>query len=186
MAIYAGARDLSGLAIGTHQFIVLTFTNSFPPQTIGYSKVSTKALGGGVRGIVIGAQNRGNLAVEFFEAGDLSAAMEYFGGKKTKWYKSDYDAELREVKYGSVPELEAKRRVIKLIDSYLLNQKIDPIKYPTAGLGVNSNSWAQSVIEYSGGKVDGDMKGADISNSKRVPRAYFQAVCPSKSRVKVN
>jgi hypothetical protein len=73
-----------------------------------------------------------------------------------------------------------------LIDSYLLNQKIDPIKYPTAGIGVNSNSWAQSLIEYSGGKVKGDMKGADISNSKRVPRTYFQAICPIKRRVKVN
>ncbi len=63
---------------------------------------------------------------------------------------------------------------------------MDPIKYPTAGIGVNSNSWTQSVIEYSVGKVDGDMKGADISNGKRVPRTYFQAICHSKPRVKVN
>ena len=58
-----------------------------------------------------------------------------------------------------------KKRILSLIENYILNQTTDPIRYPTAGFGVNSNSWAQSVIEYSGGKVTSDMKGLDISNS---------------------
>jgi len=186
MAVYVGARDLSGLAIGTHQFIVLTYEHPLPLQNIAFSQVTTKLLGGNTRGIVIGAQNRGNLAVEFFEKGDLTAAMEFFGGIETKWHKSDYDTQLMEVDCGSLPDPEAKRRVLNLIESYLLNQRNDPIKYPTAGLGVNSNSWAQSVIQYSGGKVSGDMKGFDISNSKRVPSTYFKAVCLNKPRVQVN
>jgi len=186
MAIYVGARDLSGLAVGTHQFIVITYQNPIFPLNIGLSKIPTKQLGGGVRGIVIGAQNRGTLAVEFFEKGDLTAAMEFFGSVETKWHTPDYDAQLIKVKYDSMPEQEAKRRVISLIDSYILNQTTDPIRYPTAGFGVNSNSWAQSVIEYSGGKVSGDMKGLDISNSKRVPRTYFMPFCTSKPRIKVN
>ncbi|MCG7567103.1 hypothetical protein MHM95_12510 [Pseudoalteromonas sp. CnMc7-15] len=186
MAIYVGARDLSGLAIGTHQFIVITFENPTPPLQIGLKKVAAKPLGRGVRGIVIGAQNRGKLVAEFHEKGDLTAAMEYFGGVETNWHTSDYDAQLIEVGYGNLPEQEAKRRVINLIGNYILNQTVDPIKYPTAGFGVNSNSWVQSVIEYSGGNVDGDMKGFDISNSKRVPRTYFMPFCPVAPRVKVN
>jgi len=186
MAIYVGARDLSGLVVGTHQFIVITYENPIPPLKIGFSSVPAKMLGKGVRGIVIGAQNRGKLAVEFYEKGDLTAAMEFFGGIETKWHTSDYDTQLIKVEYGLVPDQEAKRRVINLIENYILNQKTDPIRYPTAGFGVNSNSWAQSVIEYSGGKVSGDMKGLDISNSKRVPRTYFMPFCTVKPRIKVN
>lgn len=145
MAIYVGARDLSGLVVGTHQFIVITY-----------------------------------------EKGDLTAAMEFFGGIETKWHTSDYDTQLIKVQYGSVPEQETKIRVINLIENYILNQATDPIRYPTAGFGVNSNSWTQSVIEYSCGKVSGDMKGLDISNSKRVPRTYFMPFCTAKPRIKVN
>lgn len=76
--------------------------------------------------------------------------------------------------------------MIRLIENYILNQKLDPIRYPTVGLGVNSNSWDQSVIEYSGGKVNGNMKGFDVSNSKRVPRTYFMPFCTLQPRIKVN
>ena len=119
MAIYVGARDLSGLAVGTHQFIVITYENPIPPLKIGVSKVPAKLLGKDVRGIVIGAQNRGKLAVEFYEKGDLTAAMEFFGGVETNWHTSDYDTQLIEVEYGSVPEHEAKRRVVNLIGNYI-------------------------------------------------------------------
>lgn len=42
MAIYVGARDLSGLAVGTHQFIVITYDNPTPPLSIGLSKISIR------------------------------------------------------------------------------------------------------------------------------------------------
>lgn len=84
MSIFVGARDLSGLVIGTHQFIVITFENPTPPLDIGFSKIPIKQLGEGVRGVAIGAQNRGKLVTEFHEQGDLTAAMEYFGGVETK------------------------------------------------------------------------------------------------------
>ena len=186
MGIYVGARDLNGVAIGTHQFIVLTYEHPIAPLTIGNKQVSTRILGHGTRGIVIGAQNRGDLVVEFFEENDFSAAMEHFGGKEAKWYKSDFSAELKKVSYGSVPEPEAKRRIFHLVGAYLLNQTISPIRYLTIGFGVNSNSWVQSVVEYSGGKVDGDMFGLDISQDKRIPHTYFEAVCPKDARPQVN
>lgn len=117
MTIYVGARDLSGLAIGTHQFIVITFENPTPPLKMAFSNIPVKMLGNDVRGIVIGAQNRGKLAVEFYEKGDLTAAMEFFGGVETKWHTSDYDAQLIKVEYDSLPEQEAKKRILSLIEN---------------------------------------------------------------------
>ncbi|WP_276319721.1 hypothetical protein [Pseudoalteromonas sp. CO325X] len=40
MAIYVGTRDLSGLAKGTHQFIVLAFESPTPPLQIGLKMVA--------------------------------------------------------------------------------------------------------------------------------------------------
>lgn len=90
------------------------------------------------------------------------------------------------MKFTSLSKNEAKKRIIRLIENYIFNQKTDPIRYPTLGIGVNSNSWAQSIIEYSGGTVNSNMTGLDISNSKRVPRTYFDGICPILPREKVN
>lgn len=186
MPVYICARDLSGLAIGTHQFIVIANKGALAPRKIGFETIHAKALGKGHYGIVIGAQNRGKLKVEFFENGDFTAAREHFGGIKTHWYKPDYDAEVHQVKFAGVSDKMAMDKVIMRIESYLLNQSQDPIRYPTAGLGVNSNSWAQSVIEYAGGKGLQDFDGFDVSNTKRIPRTYFEPVCLPTARPKVN
>ena len=186
MPVYIGARDLSGLAIGTHQFIVIAKHGAFAPRQIGFNTIHARPLGKGHYGIVIGAQNRGNLKVEFFEKGDFTAAQEHFGAVQTHWYKSDYDAELYQVRFNSLSDKQAIDKVILRIESYLLNQSQDPIRYPTAGLGVNSNSWAQSIIEYAGGKGMQDFKGLDVSNTKRIPKTYFEPICLPTARPRVN
>jgi len=186
MAVYIGARDLSGIPFGTHQFIVITGRDRLTPRDIGFEKVSAKFLGKDTYGIVIGAHNRGNLAVEFFESADFEAAQEFFGGKKTKWYSSDFDAELHKVDFGNTPGSVAANLVLFRISAFLINQSMDRIPYPSGGLGYNSNSWAQSVIEYSSGKGVEDFKGLDVSNSKRIPRIYFEPVCTVKPRPRLN
>ena len=165
---------------GTHQFIVIA--GSLSPTKFGNKTWSPRSLGN-VNGFVIGAQNRGKLVVELFQISDEEAAMEYFGGIKTKWFKNDYDTEINLVKFS---DDHGTSRVIELIDNYILNQIQSPIKYPTAGLGTNSNSWAQTVIELAGGKVEGDMSGIDVSNDKRIPKTYFEAFCPVRPRPRVN
>ena len=186
MTIYVGARDLSGLPIGTHQFIVITFPNQ-QLIMIGKRVYVAKLLGPKVYGIVVGAQNRGTLNVEVFEKADTLAAQEYFGGVKKVWYKSDFDTQMNIVKFNdSELSLHHERKMVSLIDAYHTNQTLDPIRYPTAGAGFNSNSWAQSVIEYSGGKVESNMKGLDIFHKYRIPKTYFIPYCPSEPRVKLN
>jgi len=186
MTIYVGARDLSGLPIGTHQFIVITYS-SRQSIMIGRRVYVTRLLGPKVHGIVIGAQNRGTLNVEVFEKADTLAAQEHFGGVKKVWHKSDYDTEMKIVKFnGSEFSLHHERKLVSLVDAYFINQTLDPIRYPTAGAGFNSNSWAQSVIEYSGGKVGSNMKGLDIYHKRRIPETYFIPYCPSEPRVKLN
>lgn len=186
MTVYVGARDLNGLPVGTHQFIVIT---SATPQAIviGGRAVLSRTLGPNVYGIVIGAQNRGSLKVEAFESADTLAAREYFGGLEKKWYESDYDAELHIVKFNAASvSPSGERKLISLIDAYLINQILDPIRYPTAGAGFNSNSWAQSVIQYAGGTAPSNMAGLDIFHHRKIPETYFLPYCPAKPRVKLN
>ena len=186
MTVYIGARDLNGLPVGTHQFIVITFNS---PQTIilGGKAVSARTLGPKTHGIVIGAQNRGSLNVEAFEVADTLAAREFLGGLEKKWYESDYDAELHIVRFnGTAISPYGEKKLISLINAYITNQILDPIRYPTAGAGFNSNSWAQSAIKYAGGVAPSNMRGLDIFHHRRIPETYFLPYCPSKPRVKLN
>jgi hypothetical protein len=158
MSIYVGARDLSGLPFGTHQFVVITYS-SRKSIKIGRRVYETKLLGHNVYGIVIGAQNRETLKVEMFEGADTLAAQEHFGEAKKTWYKSDYDTEMQLVKFnGSELSLEHESKLISLVDAYLINQSLDPISYLTAGAGYN----------------------------RRISETYFTPICPSKPRVKLN
>jgi hypothetical protein len=186
MSVYIGARDLSGVPLGTHQFIVLHFSEPQFPIHISGMVYHTKYLGDGHYGVVIGAQNRGSLVVEIAEKGDLLATREYFGAANTSIFKPDFSSQLRLVDYGTVPDAEAKRRVMQLATNFRLNQAISPIPYPFMGLGYNSNSFVQSLIRHSGGNVDTNMNGWDVSHDKVIPKTYFEAQCPVKPRPTLN
>lgn len=135
---------------------------------------------------MIGAHNKSNLAVEYFERSDYKATLEYFDKKKVRFYKSDYDTEIIKVDFSKKNEQTVIREIFSLVSAYHLNQSIDKIKYPPVGLGFNSNSWAQTVIELAGGKVKSDLKGFDIANEKRIPKTYFLPHCPVKKRPIIN
>ena len=106
-----------------------------------------------------------------FEGADTLAAQEHFGEAKKTWCKSDFDTEMQLVKFkGAELSLEHESKLISLVDAYLINQSLDPISYPTAGAGYNSNSWAQSLIQHAGGKVKENMTGLDIK------KGYGQAL----------
>ncbi len=190
MPIYLGARDLNGVFVGTHQFIVIVSNTLLTPRDVAGQSVKAQHLGKkdqkDIYGLVFGAQNRGTLNVEFFESADLTATKEYFGGIATSWNKSDFDAEMYGVDFGKTDEAVAIDALLYRVMAYIYNQRTDPITYPTAGFGYNSNSWAQSVIQYAGGKVTDDVDGVDVGSSKRIPKTYFDAVCTIKPRPKLN
>ncbi len=190
MAVYVAARDLAGRIafIGTHQFIIIVpDSGSTPPIKVANGKsLFPKNLGNGKFGYVIGAQNKGRLVVEFFEVSDYRATLEYFNPKKyRKWHKPDLDAELKLVKHQGT-DSEFIRRILFLVNNYIINEQEDNIPYPFAGLSVNSNSWAQSLIHVAKGQVGSNFSGLDASHTLRVPPIYFQAYCPRVPRPKVN
>jgi len=190
MAVYVAARDLAGSIafIGTHQFIIIIpDSGSVPPVRMPNGKfLSARNLGNGKFGYVIGAQNKGRLIVEYFEASDYRAVQEHFNPQKyRKWHKPDLDAELRLVKHKS-SDFEFIRKILFLVNNYVINEQEDNIPYPLAGLSVNSNSWVQSLILAANGQVNEDFSGFDASHGLRIPIIYFQAICPQKPRPKVN
>ncbi len=186
MPIYIAARDLDGFPIGTHQFIIIEEqSNPHPLATLDGKVIPLRTLGDGKVGYVIGAHSRGNLAVEYFEESDYVATLEYFNKKRVRFYKPDFDTEVVQVKFPNVHDQTAIRKIFKLVEIYRINQLLDKIKYPFSGLGFNSNSWVQTVIELAGGKVPSDLKGFDIAHKKRIPQTYFMAHCP-KSRPAIN
>ncbi len=188
MAIYIAARDLAGIVpIGTHQFIIIDdLSTPYQNGMLVDKIISPKNLGNGKLGYVIGAHNRGNLEVIYFEKNDYEATLEYFDKKRVRFFKSDFDTEVIKVKFPNGNEKVAIYEIIKMVNIYSLNQSMDKIAYPPAGFGFNSNSWAQTVIELAGGVVKSDLKGIDISNEKRIPKTYFMPICPAQPRPKIN
>lgn len=188
MSIYIAARDLAGMVpIGTHQFIIID-NLSIPYQSgmLAGKIIGPRNLGNGKLGYVVGAHNRGNLEAIYFEKSDYEATLEYFDKKRVRFFKPDFDTEVIKVKFPNSNEKVAISNIIKIVDTYSLNQSIDKIAYPSAGFGFNSNSWAQTVIELSGGVVQSDLKGVDISSEKRIPKTYFMPICPAQPRPRIN
>jgi len=187
MAIYLAARDLSGVPVGTHQFLIINkLSTPYISARLGDQVIKPRDLGNGSLGYVVGAQNRGNLSVEYFEKNDYQAALEFYDKSRISFFQSDFDTEVKQVKFQNINEAVATRKILNLIDIYHINQTMDRIKYPLAGIGINSNSWAQTLIDVVGGRVAGDMSGFDISNKKRIPKVYFSPVCLDRPRPLVN
>ena len=79
MPVYIAARDLAGFPIGTHQYIVIVNKNNpYPTANMGDKVIYARSLGGGKTGYVVGAHNRGQLVVEYFEKNDYQATLEHY------------------------------------------------------------------------------------------------------------
>lgn len=172
MATYVAARDLASVPIGTHQFIVIVPDN--PNLQVHFvapqgAIVKARRLTASVSGFVIGAQNRSvngtnRLIVEFFEPSDLQATREFFAPKRhTSWYKSDFDTEAQRVQHRDSDHAFI-RQIFFLVKNFMINEMEENIPYPPGGIGYNSNSWAQTVIEIAGGRVSADFRGADVAH----------------------
>jgi len=188
VGVYLGARDLAGYAaIGTHLFVVVVTGNNSPmfvpyvdPNTAGASlqkmyKLTPQDLGDGTLGIVAGAQRKqGRLMMEYFETSDYQATREHYNWSKHGSYGPDFDTELHAVGTAKgVSAAAAIPTVMGLLKNYVENESAEPIPYPDMGWGLNSNSWAQSVVEYAGCTAPGDYSGLDLSGGERLPKAYF-------------
>lgn len=190
MPIFAAARDLAGLSpIGTHQFIVIEpKQRPFPVFRRNGRVITARGLGAGRFGFVIGAQNRVTLRgrvlkMEFFERSDHEATREIFDPERRHPLVPDFSGVAREVEFaGDASEAAKIREVFWLVSNYAYNVETDPIRYPTAGLGYNSNSWVGSVIAHAGGCVNNNFPGFDVGHNHRIPRTYFIPECTPAGR----
>jgi hypothetical protein len=75
----------------------------------------------------------------------------------------------------------AIREVLRAVAAYKQAEALRPIAYPKFWQQgrdgcINSNSWVQSVIEYTIGKaaVAQDFSGLDLCKDNRIDRSYFK------------
>lgn len=165
------------MPIGTHQFTLAVPDDPNKFKNLVY-------LGGGKKGIVLGAHNvDGRLKYIQNQSADSQAAKEWADPKENvKWYKSDFDTETKLVKTpDGKNDSESISDLVKNAANYADNEN-EPgknIPYPEAstnvkGGAVNSNSWNESLIESAGGKTDADFKGLDTAHDKRIDPSYFK------------
>jgi len=177
MAVYVGARDLAGFAIiGTHQYLVIVPDNqNLRPviSPLSQQKMKIVELGKGEKGFTVaGHQVSGRLQVIVNEKSDLAAVNEFFTKDRGI---PDWDAELRKIKHKST-DTDFIIKIIELTANYIINERKKNIPY--SPFNNNCNKWAQSVIEYAGGTVNGDFPGLDLNNDGRFQKKFFESAKP--------
>ena len=195
---YVGARDLNEIPFGTHQYIVLTVDNPNDPQIQQaisnlrslVPNIGIQDLGdGNTPTIVIGAHNvNGDLKVEAFNDADKKATEEHklFDPDRSETHPLVYDwsTQLEPVTLPlGLSKDEFTVRVLELAYNYASNTQTNPVPYPPwykniFGQEFNSNSWAQSIIEFASGKVIENFKGFDTAHGKKLPIKLFEAPKP--------
>ena len=169
---------MSGLAsLGVHQFIVLVPEN---PKRFGFP---TKDLGDGSMGVVIGAYNvNGRLQSEQFADSDYQTIRQLLMSKLGKISGVQVEKVNLEKTMCLVNMDSGLERILRTALNYKGQEEKKPIPYP-AGLSgqlstscLNSNSWAQTVIELAVGKgaVPEDFDGVDLCSNKRIDPSFFR------------
>jgi hypothetical protein len=171
--VYVAARHLNMTgfaALGSHQFVFVVLSSS--------SEVSNMRFVAGHRVIIFGAYDvNGRLGAVLNAPSDIEALNHYINGAAA--------LDVARVPLEDSPDV-AMLRLTNNYQHYLIHSSDKPITYPAkgglAGLGCassttfNSNSWAQSLVEYTFGRgvVRDDFAGFDICHGNRIPGEYFQ------------
>ena len=190
--LYAAARDLNGFPVGTHQFSILAPDNTedFIPELLSeIGAPPMQDLGDGTMGWVVGAhkvQTSDNsgiflLDAKFNESADFSAAQQFINPKKyVSWIKPDFDTEAYKVKHPGLTDTQVITNMLQNTINYQNNMVSIPypLDKPSAYLDkniINSNSWNQSILKYSGAtEYPNDFKGADVGTKNSLNQNYFQ------------
>jgi hypothetical protein len=188
--LYAAARDLKGVPIGTHQFSILAPDNpeDFTPELLSeIGAPPMQDLGDGTMGWVVGAHNRADasgefnlLLAEFNENADFTATKQFFDPKNNiKWYKSDYDTEAHIVNHQGLTDTQLITNVLQNTVNYQNNMVSIPYPKPISTISddsiINSNSWNQSILKHSGATgYPNNFKGADLGTQNSLIKQYFE------------
>ena len=177
--IYIGARNLNHLnnsmlrvmLPGKHHFYVMI------PKNPGNFKGRLTDLGGGVRGVVMGAYKgravgKKGLYTEIANTVDTAAARDWFNHSDA----NKYDPEVHRIDIQGKGLDKTIHVMLRMRDTYEKNIKRNPVEYNFAGVGgLNSNAWVQSLGEYAGLKRrKKEFDGIDLAADLRVPEEYFK------------
>jgi hypothetical protein len=176
--IYVLARDLDvGVVheVGRHQLLVLVPQNR---RTVS----GLLNLGHGVSAVVFSAlkvngELKMMMANQPLGQADLQAARDFVAG-----VSGHYRPEAASVGLSDPASVDRQiQRLIQSANYYNTYEAAHPIAYPPLGGALdprnclNSNSWAQSIVEYVIGprRVLEDFTGNDVCNTNRIDRRYF-------------
>jgi hypothetical protein len=184
--IYVGARPLNctfPCNVGKHQFVVLV-----PEAASKFN--DAKELGGGTRGIVLGAYNRKvgeqqRLLHEKNSDDDVKPLKDELEGRgilelAVQLEKVDLSKQTKGVDE-LIPELVSAAKRYEN-EELKRNQNVPypPFSGQFGKNCINSNSWSQSLVEHTIGKgvVKEDFDGADNCSENRIPAHYFKLEAP--------
>ena len=171
MEAYIGSRTLPNSPAGCSLFVTLLYTSQQPPMMIGKKMVTAREVAQGKYAIVFSVKVLGKLEVEFFNFQDMAAVQAHFE-----------EAESSEVQIAKVAsqfnEPFLVGQFISLTGTFMLNQQVAPSYFTTSMFNLNPNCWVHSLLDYTGGYLSKKVKGVDITNQLRIPRAYFEPYIP--------
>jgi len=172
-SVYSLARPVKGTPVGRHQFTVLIPSN---PDSVPAEQLQNlvELNSGGLRGIVVGGYERnGTLDAQFNQATDVAAAQDFFGSSPSGKVQGFLVNPGRNVRFDDYID-----RTFSAVVNYMHNSRIEPIPYPTLGVGTNSNSWNQMLHQYiglrDGGFAEYEYGMQDIyAGSHHIPIHYW-------------
>ena len=175
--VYVAGRSLEGNAIarlGTHQFLVLV------PEKEGPFTSDLRTLSDGTRAVVLGAYNIGGKLQSSLNASSDSSRLDGHLKKSKDSGVTLKKVDLSKSPFGKIDD--AISALLRAHANYGVKQLKKPITYPVGLSGqlksgcLNSNSWAQSIVETTLGKgaVDEDFPGLDTCRSNRIDSGYFK------------
>lgn len=159
--------DTGDPGIGRHQFTV-----AIPDKPEDFNNLVD--IGGGKKGVVIGAYNvNGKLEAKDNAPSDLEAAKKYFNNASSSIVAS-------KVEHKGLSDTGFINKILDKAQAYSDHSKNMPINYPSTfqnllGIGTNSNSFNQSLLRESGGtNTSQGFTGYNSGESKKIDASYFK------------
>jgi hypothetical protein len=179
--VYMGSRIVRGAPMGRHQFIVM-----IPENPAAVPKELLKDLGNGNYGVIAGAYNTytsdGTRYLKYVpnHSSDISAARSYFTGKgDIKWLPEIVPTKLTDSIDSTIGNILTKG------SNYAKNEAVSPMKYPpllqnAAGYGINSNTFAQNLLEGAGATQSSKLSGYGPGSRLSLDNRMFNAMAPEE------
>ena len=176
--ILLGVRAVRGgpfnTSVGRHQFLVV-----IPKHPRKLPSYMLRDVGDGRFGIIVGGASRSHplldrreLQAKLFDRTDTTAMRVAVGAEEDE---HQLEPKLYPISppYGHSYASYANR-ILSMVGKFKENSLANPVYYPSMGLGANSNSLIQSMLDYTQVReAPENLPGFDFGSAKRLPPAMF-------------